>query len=135
MADNMSVADNMFMGAEILSGNRIFLNDKEMVRQAQKIIDEMEIDIDVRVKVGTLSIAKQQMVEISRSLLSNAKLIVMDEPTSSLTSTEIVQLFAQIDKPNGPELQIFIFLTGYLRFFGCLIQLPFYETAILSEPI
>lgn len=98
LADNMSVADNMFMGTEILSGNKIFLNDKEMVRQAQKIIDEMEIDIDVRVKVGTLSIAKQQMVEISRSLLSNAKLIVMDEPTSSLTSTEIIQLFAQIDK-------------------------------------
>mgnify|MGYP000944178414 CR=1 FL=1 len=98
LADNMSVADNMYMGAEIMHTGSLFLNDKLMVARAQKIIDEMELDIDVRQKVGTLSIAKQQMVEISRSLLANARLIVMDEPTSSLTNAEIIQLFAQIKK-------------------------------------
>ena len=98
LADNMSVADNLFMGAEVMTRNNIFLNDKEMIYQSQKIMDEMGVDIDVTEKVGSLSIAKQQMVEISRSLLTNARLIVMDEPTSSLTSNEIVQLFYQIDQ-------------------------------------
>ncbi|GAP40544.1 sugar ABC transporter ATP-binding protein [Flexilinea flocculi] len=98
LADNMSVADNLFMGAELMTRNNIFLNDKEMIFQSQKIMDEMGVDIDVTEKVGSLSIAKQQMVEISRSLLTNARLIVMDEPTSSLTSNEIVQLFYQIDQ-------------------------------------
>ena len=98
LADNMSVADNLFMGNEIMDKTSVFINDREMIDRSQKIIDEMEVDIDVREKVGSLSIAKQQMVEISRSLLSNARLIVMDEPTSSLTQSEIAQLFKQIEK-------------------------------------
>lgn len=80
----------------LIKRSKGFLNDKEMIRQAQKIVDEMKVDIDVRKKVGELSIAKQQMIEICRALLSNAKVIVMDEPTSSLTQTEIDQLFEQI---------------------------------------
>lgn len=98
LAENMSVYDNIFMGREVDKKVKGFLNDKEMIRQAQKIVDEMKVDIDVRKKVGELSIAKQQMIEICRALLSNAKVIVMDEPTSSLTQTEIDQLFEQIHK-------------------------------------
>lgn len=97
LVDNMTIADNLFMGKEILRSSRLFLNDKEMVCQAQKIIDELGIHIDARMKVRNLSIAKQQMVEICRALLSNAKIIVMDEPTSSLTQSEIQQLFKQIE--------------------------------------
>lgn len=96
LAENMSVADNLFMGAEITGNTGVFLNDKEMVARAQGVLDSLGMQIDARVKVGELSIAKQQMVEISRALLSNARLIVMDEPTSSLTNIEIEQLFAQI---------------------------------------
>ncbi len=98
LAENMTVFDNIFMGSELNRGIKGFLNDKEMIRQAQEIIDELKVNVDVRSKVGDLSIAKQQMIEICRALLSKAKVIVMDEPTSSLTKTEIDQLFEQIRK-------------------------------------
>lgn len=98
LADHRSVADNLFMGFEISQNIKCFLDDKEMIRQAQAVIDDMGIEIDARIKVEMLSIAKQQMVEICRALMSNARLIVMDEPTSSLTKTEIEQLFVQIGK-------------------------------------
>jgi ribose transport system ATP-binding protein len=96
LAENMTVADNLFMGKEIKGA--ALLNDREMIRRSQAILDEMGLDINARTKVSDLSIAKQQMVEISRALLSNARIIVMDEPTSSLTKAEIDQLFTQIEK-------------------------------------
>ena len=80
LAENMTVFDNIFMGRELDKGVKGFLNDREMIRRAQAIVDELKVDIDVRRKVGSLSIAKQQMIEICRALLSNAKVIVMDEP-------------------------------------------------------
>ncbi len=98
MADNMTVADNLFMGREIIGNSRMFLNDRKMVRQAQELLDEMELNIDARERISNLSIAKQQMTEISRALMMKAKIIVMDEPTSSLTKSEIDHLFLQIDK-------------------------------------
>jgi len=98
LAENMSVADNLFMGQELLKKVRCFVDDKQMINKAQQVIDSMGMDIDVRTKVGDLSIAKQQMVEICRALLYDSKLIVMDEPTSSLTQAEIEQLFIQIEK-------------------------------------
>lgn len=104
LAENMTVADNLFMGKEIKGA--ALLNDKEMIRRSQVILDEMGLDINARTKVSDLSIAKQQMVEISRALLSNARIIVMDEPTSSLTKTEIDQLFAQIDKLKKADIAI-----------------------------
>lgn len=106
LAENMSVADNIFMGCEIFKSIKCFLNDKEMYRKAQSIVDEMEIDIDVREKVGNLSIAKQQMIEICKAILAEAKLIVMDEPTSSLTNIEIEQLFCQIEKLRKSNIAI-----------------------------
>lgn len=96
LAENMSVYDNMFMGSELTIGQDIFLDDRAMILKAQNIINKMGMVLDVKEKVKNLSIARQQMVEISRSLLSDAKLIVMDEPTSSLTENEIDQLFEQI---------------------------------------
>lgn len=96
LAENMSVYDNMFMGSELTIGQDIFLDDRAMILKAQNIINKMGMVLDVKEKVKNLSIARQQMVEISRALLSDAKLIVMDEPTSSLTENEIDQLFEQI---------------------------------------
>lgn len=106
LADNMSVADNLFMGCELLNTAKVFLNDKEMIKRAQKIIDELGIDVDAHAKIADLSIAKQQMVEICRALLTHARIIVMDEPTSSLTNTEIEQLFIQIDKLKNAGIAI-----------------------------
>ena len=95
-----------FMGSELLMAHDLFLNDNAMIHKAQIVIDDMGMDLDVREKVKDLSIARQQMVEISRSLLSDAKLIVMDEPTSSLTENEIEQLFSQIRKLKSTGIAI-----------------------------
>jgi ABC-type sugar transport system ATPase subunit len=102
----MTVADNLFMGKELLQKNKVFLDDKETIKRSQAIIDDFELEIDVQEKVGRLSIAKQQMVEICKALLVNAKVIVMDEPTSLLTMNEIEQLFIQITKlkKNGVSI-------------------------------
>lgn len=96
LAANMTVYDNLFMGSELELVKGI-LNDKEMMRRAQNIIDEIGLSIDCRQIVGKLSIAEQQMVEICKALLTRAKIIVMDEPTSSLTNLEIEHLFEQIE--------------------------------------
>lgn len=97
LADNMTVYDNLFMGNE-LERIKGLLDDREMIKRAQSIIDEIGLAIDCRQKVGRLSIAEQQMVEICKALLSDAKIIVMDEPSSSLTNIEIEHLFEQIEK-------------------------------------
>ena len=98
LADNMSVYDNLFMGREILKSSGMFMDDRAMIERAQETMRSMEQDIEVRTLVRDLSIAKQQMVEVCRALMFNARLIVMDEPTSSLTKVEIQQLFQQIQR-------------------------------------
>ncbi len=107
LAENMTVADNLFMGDELSGKIKCFLDDKEMVKQAQKTLQSLGInDIDPQDKVGDLSLAKQQLVEICRAIRTEKKLIVMDEPTSSLTNTEIDQLFLQLEKLKKANIAI-----------------------------
>lgn len=87
----MSVAENIYLGREIGSG--IFVNRSEMVKQAQEILDGLGMDIDARSLVKDLPIAKQQMVEITKAVSVNSKILVMDEPTSSISDKEVENLF------------------------------------------
>ena len=88
---HLSVAENMFLGREKVNG--IVLNDREMEAEAAKILGDLKIDIDPRQTVGDLPVSKQQMVEIAKALSIHAKILIMDEPTSSLTAKEIEELF------------------------------------------
>lgn len=88
---NRTVAQNIFIGRELKRG--IFVDEKAMNRESRKILDNLEIDIDPSEKVQDLSIAKQQMVELARALAMENRLLIMDEPTSSLTQKEIDELF------------------------------------------
>ncbi|HBR02687.1 MAG TPA: D-xylose ABC transporter ATP-binding protein [Ruminiclostridium sp.] len=88
---NMSVAENIFIGRE-RKKHRFILNEKDTILEAERYIHEVGLNIDVRTKVEELSIAKRQMVEVAKALSVRAKLIVMDEPTSSLTDREIAIL-------------------------------------------
>ena len=81
----------MFLGREKVNG--IVLNDREMEAEAAKILGDLKIDIDPRQTVGDLPVSKQQMVEIAKALSIHAKILIMDEPTSSLTAKEIDELF------------------------------------------
>ena len=91
MCRHLSVAENMFLGREKVNG--IVLNDREMEAEAAKILGDLKIDIDPRQTVGDLPVSKQQMVEIAKALSIHAKILIMDEPTSSLTAKEIDELF------------------------------------------
>ena len=87
----MSVAENIYLGRE--SGRGFTVNISKMEKDAQKILDELGMDIDARELVMNLPIAKQQMVEITKAVSVNAKILVMDEPTSSISDREVENLF------------------------------------------
>ncbi len=93
----LSVAQNIFLGREEKRG-RVFLNIGAMNRAAQQVMDRFGMGIDVRRKAGSLTISEQQMVEIAKALETDAWLIIMDEPTSSLTEREKEKLFDIIEK-------------------------------------
>lgn len=96
MCSHLSVAENIFLGRE-KSHSRI-LSNKIMNKEAKAILNRLNIDIEPNTIVGDLSVSKQQMVEIAKALSINAKVLIMDEPTSSLTSNEIDDLFIIIRK-------------------------------------
>ena len=92
MMNHLTVAQNMFIGRESMSG-KVFINDGEMVKEAQKLFDMIGIKIDPRTTLGNLTVGKQQMVEIAKAISRDCKLLVLDEPTAALTQTEIDELF------------------------------------------
>lgn len=96
MCNHLTVAENIFLGREIIK--RGVLAEKEMNHEAQRVLDRLNVDIDPNTLVGDLSVSKQQMVEIAKALSTNAKILIMDEPTSALTSNEIEELFKIINK-------------------------------------
>lgn len=96
MCRHLSVAENMFLGREKTRG--ISLNNAQMEKEARNILGELGMDINPRQTVGELTVAKQQMIEIAKALSVNAKILIMDEPTSALTSKEIEDLFRIIHK-------------------------------------
>ena len=96
MCRHLSVAENMFLGREF--SGRFALNNTKMEQEAKRILDDLKIDIDPKETVGELPVSKQQMVEIAKALSINAKILIMDEPTSSLTAREIEDLFRIIRK-------------------------------------
>ncbi len=96
MCRHLTVAENMFLGREIKG--KLALNNAKMEAEAKRILDDLKIDIDPRQTVGNLPVSKQQMVEIAKALSINAKILIMDEPTSALTAREIEDLFRIIKK-------------------------------------
>ncbi|WRS28507.1 sugar ABC transporter ATP-binding protein [Oscillospiraceae bacterium MB08-C2-2] len=88
---HLTVADNIFIGRPHIKAG--FINDKQMHKEAKKILDDLGIDINTYTTVSTLSVAKQQMVEIAKAISYNSRILVLDEPTATLTEREIAQLF------------------------------------------
>lgn len=94
MCQHLTVAENMFLGREIGKG---FLIDKgKMNEEAAKVLSSLHVDISPKTLVGNLPVSKQQMVEIAKALSVNARVLIMDEPTSALSSKEIDDLFVII---------------------------------------
>jgi ribose transport system ATP-binding protein len=93
---HLTVAQNIFIGREPRTNLRIFLDDKKINEQTVAILESLHLNIDPRAKVGSLSVAKQQMVEIAKALSYNSQILIMDEPTAALTDAEIEDLFSVI---------------------------------------
>lgn len=94
---NMTVAENIAMNQMLESNSRV-INWKEVRREAKKALEEIGETIDLNERVENLSIARKQIVAISRALTQNAKLIIMDEATSAITRDEVEHLFEVIAK-------------------------------------
>lgn len=91
MCRHLTVAENIFLGRETKKG--ITLNNKEMIAKTREVLNSLKIDLDPETIVGDLSVSRQQMVEIAKALTIHAKILIMDEPTSALSSKEIDELF------------------------------------------
>ena len=91
MLGHLTVAQNIFIGREFKKGIKI--DDKKMNEEAQKLFDRMNVDIDPRETMSKLTVGKQQMCEIAKAISYHSKVIVLDEPTSSLTAPEVEKLF------------------------------------------
>ncbi len=87
----MTVAENIFLGRE--PGTKMNVNHAQMVEEAQKLLDAYDMHIDANTLVDHLTIAQQQMVEIVKAISFNAKILVLDEPTSSISDKEVGFLF------------------------------------------
>src|SRR5208283_5168390 len=108
---NLSVAENIFIGKEPMSLGRI--DWKTMNGKAEEVLARLNISIDVTRTLLSYSIAVQQMVAIARVLDSSAKVLILDEPTSSLDDSEVDQLFKVIRKLRDEGLAI-LFITHFL---------------------
>lgn len=91
-----NIMDNIWLGRYPKKG--IFIDEKKMYRDTKKIFEDLDIELDPKTKVETLSVSEMQMVEIAKAVSYNSKIIVMDEPTSSLTEKEVGHLFKIITK-------------------------------------
>jgi ribose transport system ATP-binding protein len=100
----MTITENIFMGKEIKGA--VLLNSGEMERRAQKFLDDADLNLKARTKLRFLNIANQQMVEIIRAISFGARIIVMDEPTSSLSEKEVAVLFDRIRRLKSQGIGI-----------------------------
>jgi ribose transport system ATP-binding protein len=97
--DNLDLAENILLGREPVWGGPFKLvNRKQLYSRAQIFLDRLGLDMPSRTSLGSLSIAHQQMVEIAKALSLDARILIMDEPTSSLTLTETVRLLNVVNE-------------------------------------
>ena len=94
---DLTVAQNIFIGREPKLAGKVFLNDRKINKDAQELLDRLELPLNPKQRVGELTVARQQMVEIAKAISYNGDVIIMDEPTSSLTPSEVTALFKIIE--------------------------------------
>ncbi|WP_096435856.1 sugar ABC transporter ATP-binding protein [Alteribacter populi] len=92
----LTVAENLFLGNEQTVGKIGWLKTKEMNRIAEQKLLDLGLKVKATERAGSLSVGKQQIIEIAKALLTNADIIIMDEPTAALTGREIETLFKTI---------------------------------------
>jgi inositol transport system ATP-binding protein len=112
LAPDMSIAENVFIGRE--PGSRLFVSWKKLAAQTKAIADRIGLKRDPMTLVRDLSVAEQQLVEITRALSMRSRLIVMDEPTSALSEAEVASLAVIIRRLRSEGISV-IFVTHRLE--------------------
>ena len=97
LVPHLTVAQNIYIGREPRTALG-YIDDRKMNGDASKILQELNVEIDPAAKLNKLSLSKQQMVEIAKALSKDSEILIMDEPTSALTESEIDELFKVIHK-------------------------------------
>ena len=98
LMNDLTAAQNIFIGREPKMLGGFLLDERELNARAEKIFASMHLQLDPRVRVGKLTVAKQQMAEIAKVLSHRSRILIMDEPTAALNDKEIDELFAIIDR-------------------------------------
>lgn len=94
LAPNLSIRDNIFLGREISNAGRVTFAEEN--KQTRELLKEVRLDVDPEILVGDLRVGQQQLVEIARALSIDARILIMDEPTSALAAREVEMLFSII---------------------------------------
>jgi len=111
LCPNLSVSENIFIGRQ--PSRYGMINWKEMNQKSEELLKKLNINIDVTQILSSYSVAIQQMTAIARALLVSAKILILDEPTSSLDEDEVKELFSVIRKLKSEGISI-IFITHFL---------------------
>lgn len=114
LAPNLNVRDNIFMGRELTKG-RGSVDYKEEAHQAELLMAELDEPIHPLTLVEDLRVGQQQIVEIARALSKNSRILIMDEPTSALSATEVETLFKVVRISKTRVCRLFIFLIIWKR--------------------
>jgi len=104
LADDLTIAQNIFLGRELRRG--WWLDDAAMREAARQVLAQVGLQVDPGRRVGDLIVAEKQLVEIAKALARQARLLVMDEPTATLTTTETQRLFSLIEQLKAAGVTI-----------------------------
>jgi ribose transport system ATP-binding protein len=116
--DNLDVAANVFIGREPVFGGPLkMIDQKELHRRVQPLLDRLGVDFAPDTPVAELSLAQMQLLEIVKALSLDARLVIMDEPTSSLTITETERLMKVIGELKAQSVSV-IFISHRLNEIG-----------------
>lgn len=113
MVENLTVAENIFLAREF-TGRFGFVDSQKMNREAARVLDILHLDIDPTTPVRDLSVGQKQMIEIAKAISGNSKIIVMDEPTASLSHHEAETLLAQVKRLREKGIGI-VYITHRLE--------------------
>jgi len=101
---DLSVTENIFMNHEIKKAG--IIQWKEMNKKAEEYLKQLDADFKATAEMGALSVAQQQMVEIAKAISTNAKIIILDEPTAALTANESAKLYRIVEKLRDDGVSI-----------------------------